>query len=262
MYLRAEQILKFRFFARELVLKELKLKFVGSYLGAVWLVLEPLLLVMSLSAIFTLMDRAGYLPKSSVPFPLFFYAGVLPWTFFAGSLANGPFTFLSSAAFLSKASFPREILVLKYLGVALTELACSSLAFLVLMFWYGTKVTTAWLYLPLFLAIMVTLAAGIVFGLGSLNVAIRDTATVSRAFVAILFWFTPVVIRFDPDSAMRILFFVNPMTGIIEGLRTILLFGEAPHWIHILPSAGISIVIFGVGYAVFRKSERGFVDAL
>jgi lipopolysaccharide transport system permease protein len=251
-----------RFFARELISKELKIKFVGSKLGAAWLVLEPLLLVLSLSAVFSLGGRFGILGTTDAPFPLFFYTGVLPWTFFASSLSSGPNVFLGEAAFLSKAAFPREILVIKYLGVSITEFGCSGIAFFILLAWYGFWPNAAWVYLPLFFVICVVLVSGIAFLVGSMHMAIRDTATLSRALLAMLFWFTPVVMSFNPDGPLRILYFLNPMVGVIEGCRQIILYGNAPTWIHMVPAVVISTGIFLLGYVVFRKVEKRFVDVL
>ncbi len=259
---RTAALIHARYFARELILKDLKLRFVGSKLGAAWLILEPLVLVMSLSAVFTLVGRLGFIGASEVPFPLFFYAGVLPWSFFASALGAGPNVFLADAAFLSKATFPREVMVLKFLGVALTELACSAIAFLLLMAWYGYWPNVAWLFLPVLILIALVLCAGVVFALGSLNVVIRDTATISRACLAVLFWFSPVVMTFDTNGPLRVMYYLNPMAGLIDGGRAILLHGRMPDWVHVWPSALISTMIFSIGYWIFRKTEPGFVDVL
>lgn len=251
-----------RFFVKELTVKALKLKFVGSRLGAAWLILEPLLLVLSLSAVFTLIGRSGIIAVGDVPFALFFYAGVLPWNLFAAAFGGGSYIFLTDAPFMSKAAFPREVLVFKFVGVAVTELACSCLAFIALLVYYGVWPGKSWIYLPLLIGIEIILVTGIAFAAGTLNVIIRDTSTVMKTLLAMLFWFTPVVISFDSMPAMRFLYYINPMAGVIDGCRRVILYNQAPDLVHIVPSAIVSVAILIAGYWIFLRTEKSFVDVI
>lgn len=258
---RLQGVNSYRSLARSLILSDLRMRHAGTYLGVIWLILEPMMLVLTLTAVFTLIERQPFAGASEA-FPLFFYAGVLPWGFFRNALAAGVSAFVEDANLYCKVPFPKEIVVIRRLGVYLVELGLASVACIFLLFYYQIAPTIHWIWIPVLLGIQIILCAGVMFGLGSLNVVIRDTATLCRALAAIGFWVTPVIFHFPTEGPTRFLYFVNPMVGIIQGFRRVILEGSSPLPIDILSSLSLSLIVFAVGYLIFLRYEPRFADAI
>jgi ABC-type polysaccharide/polyol phosphate export permease len=234
-------------------------------LGVFWMVLEPLLLVLTLSGVFTLMGRANIsssLNLNDAPFPIFFYSGVLPWTLFTKSLTAGPFTFVQDAGILKKFSFPREILVAKNILLYLIEFGLASLAFGLILLIYGYLPTLVWLWLLPVMGIYISLCFGLVLISGSLNVYIRDVGRLLVAISPILFWCTPIIYRLTGEGLAQYVLSLNPVAGIIESFRYIIIDNQPPSLDLLFWPSLWAILFVGVGYRCFLKLEKGFVDAL
>lgn len=250
-----------RSFVHSLVYKDIKNRYAHSMLGVAWMVLEPLLLVAALSLIFSRVGRLGQF-TGAVPFPVFFYAGILPWNLFSRSLSEGTKTFVAEAVLLRKYSFPREILLAKNLVIFLIELAISSVAFCVVLALFDVAPNVHWLWLPPLLALECALCFGVMLVTASLNVYLRDVATFLGAISGILFWVSPVVFRIDPSGPSRLLLYLNPIAGILESVRAVIIDGTAPTAAMLVGPAVWTIALLTAGYAIFRRLEAGFVDAL
>jgi ABC-type polysaccharide/polyol phosphate export permease len=253
------RLYQFRHFLWSLIGKEFKIRYAQSFLGFTWMIAEPLMMVLTLSTVFMLIGRHG---PEGVPFPIFFYTAVLPWNLFRSSVTDGCKSFIKDQGLLSKISYPREISVIKDLAIFFVEFMVASLAFLVVMLIYRWPLNAHWLFLPLLLLLQLAMSLGLMFLTASLTVYIRDIGILLKTVGSLWFWFTPIAFDFAYTPMTAPLFYLNPMVGIIKSYRAIILHDAPPLWSFLTPAAVATVVLLVVGYAVFRRLERTFVDVL
>lgn len=252
-----------RSFVWSLIYRDIRNRYAHSLLGVSWMVIEPMLLVLSLSAIFAIVGRNQIFDGTKeAPFPIFFYCGILPWMFFAKTLTDGTQTFVREASLLSKYSFPREILVAKNVLIYLIEFFLASLAFAVIVLLYGFEPTAQWFWLGPLLGLMMLMCTGIILMMASLNVYIRDVSKFLITMSSILFWLSPVIYRIDLNNLSRYILYVNPFAGVIESFRVVILDDRAPPFDLVVWPVLWTVALLLGGYRVFRKLEKGMVDAL
>lgn len=221
--------------------------------------IEPLVLVLTLSTIFWMLGRAG---PDGHPFPLFFYAGLLPWNFFRTSLTSGTLCFVKDRAIITKINYPRELSVFKSIAIVAIEFCFASIAFAVLLAFYAYPPNMNWFFLPVVMLILVALCTGMIFITASLHVFLRDIGILTKIVASILFWFTPIIFVFPFIEPTKILYFVNPMVGIITAMREIILYDSAPELHHLVTPLAFSIVFLIFGIAIFKRLNKRFVDVL
>ena len=247
-----------------LVWRDLKVRYKQTVLGVAWIVLQP---VVSLVVFSLLFGGLLQVPSGGVPYPIFAYAALLPWTYFAGSLGRASSSVVGSAHLLTKVYFPR--LVLPVSGV-LSGLVDFGIAFVVLaglMVFYGLAPTPALVLLPGFLLLAVLTALGFGLWLSALNVRYRDVQYLVPFLVQIWMYLTPVVYgRTLIPERFRFLLALNPMTGVVEGFRWALLGG---HLAEARPPGGLFAVSVAItvgvlvsGLAFSRRTERSFADVI
>jgi lipopolysaccharide transport system permease protein len=256
---RIRQLYQYRHFFWSLVTKEFKVRYTQSFLGLSWMVLEPLLLVVTLTTIFTLIDRKG---PEGVPFAVFFYSGLLAWNLFSRSFTGGTNAFLSDKGLMQKIPFPREISILKNYSIQFVEFLFANIAFVAVLVWYQVAPNWNWLYLPALLILQLIFILGLTFLTGSLNVYLRDVGVLSKTLASIWFWFSGVIFYFPPEGQTKILYYVNPLTGIISGFRDVILFDRPPVLEHLYSIMIANVIFLTLGYYVFRKLERNFIDVI
>jgi lipopolysaccharide transport system permease protein len=202
------------------------------------------------------------MPSDGLPYPIFVYAGLLPWTFFANAISNSAGSLIGSSNLVSKVYFPRLIIPLSSAGSCLVDLAIALSILLLMMLWYGIGWTFNLLLAPLLIAGTVFIALGVGIALSALTVAYRDFRYVIPFMVQFWMFATPVVY---PASLVpqeyRWLMFLNPMAGFIEGFRSAFL-GRPFDWMAIGISLAVAVLIFALGVAYFEKVERRFADII
>jgi lipopolysaccharide transport system permease protein len=241
--------------------REVKIRYKQTVLGALWAILQPFLSMVVFALFFGrlagLENRTG-----GVPYPIYIYAGLLPWTFFASSVVAGSDSLIGNASLVTKVYFPRLLIPLSSVGAALVDLGVSSLLLLVLMGYYGVSLSWQLILLPLFLATTLLIATGVGAFFAALNVSYRDFRYVIPFAVQLWMFVTPVIYpaTLVPDG-WRWLLAINPMSGAIEAFRAALLSLPIP-WAQFGLSAALSVVILLASMACFRAVEQRFADVI
>lgn len=248
---------------RELLLlltwRDIKVRYVQTVLGASWAVLQPLLTMIIFSVIF---GQLAKLPSDGIPYPVFTYTALLPWQLFAFSLTNSSQSLVGSQNLVSKVYFPRLVIPIASVLPGLVDFAISFLVLIGMLIYYQIPLTPRILALPLFLLLAVMSALAVGLWLSALNVEYRDIRYVVPFMT--LFWqyATPVAYAASLiPKKWRLLYGLNPMTGVVEGFRWALLGSgkvDGMVWVSVL----IIVVILVSGLAYFRRMEATFADVI
>ena len=242
-----------------LALRDIKVRYKQTLLGGLWAILQPL----AAMAIFTVVfSRFVGLRTDGIPAPVFYYAGLLPWTFFAAAVTGASRSVVEGSRLITKVYFPRILIPTSVLGYTLLDFALGAIVFVPLMGWYGVGPGASIVALPVILAGVVLASLGVGVLIAALNVKYRDIRYVAPFLVQLWLFATPVIY---PASVIprRIAWLVdlNPMAGLIENFRACLL-NRPLHAESLLISLAAGVVFFGVGFAYFRHVEDGFADIL
>ncbi len=268
MRLRTRELWEHREVLLNLVRKELKVKYTGSVLGAVWSLLNPVVFL----AVFTFV--AVVLGGAAQDYPVFLLAGLLPWNLFSASLSQGAVSVIMNANLVKKVSFPREILPLATIGVALVDFVLQSAVFLLfialraaLFPGFALVLHTLWLY-PIAFVGLVLFTVAVTFWISSMNVRYRDLTHLIGLALLVWFWLTPIVYgigrvhgtlflhpRAHPTLLWRV-YLLNPMAWIVSGFQTALYHSSDAHDVLIPLStgrlaAGLGVIVFASGLLLY-----------
>lgn len=237
--------------------RDIKVRYKQTVLGAAWAVIQPLMLMVVFSVFF---GKLAKMPSDGIPYPIFAYCALLPWTFFANALSSSANSVLGSANLISKVYFPRLIVPLASIGSWLVDFMIAALILLGLMVYYDVGWTLNLLAVPLLLCGVVVAALGAGTLLSALTVAYRDFRYVIPFLLQFWMFATPVVYPASLVPARwQWLIELNPMTGLIEGFRSAFL-GRPFDAVAIALSLGVSLVMLLVAVAYFERVERRFAD--
>ncbi len=255
------EIWRYRELLYFLTWRDVKIRYKQTALGAAWAILQPVMTMIVFSLFFGKLAGLGD-KTGGVPYPIYVYAGLLPWTFFANSIGNCGNSLVGSSNLITKVYFPRLIIPIAAVGAGLVDLAVSFTVLLGLMVYYGIAPSAQILFVPLFLAGTVLCATGVGTLLSALTVAYRDFRYVVPFMVQLWMFITPVIY---PSSVVpeqyRWLLALNPMSGLIEGFRAAFL-NRPLDWPHIGVSLCIALLAFIAGATYFRSVERRFADII
>lgn len=253
---------------RELLLflawRDVKVRYKQTALGVAWVLLQPLITMGVFSFLFGGLLKV---PSGGVPYPIFAYAALLPWNYFAAALTRSSTSLVGSANLITKVYFPRLIIPLSAVVSGLIDFGIGFLVLVVLMVYYGISPTPAMALMPL-LVLLATLTA-LAFGLwlSALNVRYRDINYLAPFLVQIWMYATPVIYgtTLIPER-FRFLLALNPMTVVVEGFRWALVgpaaqVVEMPGWMCAL-SIGVTVAVLVGGMIYFRNTERTFADVV
>lgn len=240
-----------------LTARDVKVRYKQTVLGAAWAILRPVLTMVIFSVVFGTLAR---LPSDGLPYPIFVFAALLPWTFFATAVGASGQSLVGSANLVSKVYFPRLIIPLASVGTALVDLLIATGILLAMMAWYGVGWTSNLLAAPLLLIGLVVAALGVGTLLSALTVAYRDFTHITPFLLQIWMYVTPVIypVSIVPERWQWLLY-LNPMTGLIEAFRSAFL-GRPFDWAGIGLSCAVALVVFLVAIAYFERVERRFAD--
>ena len=241
-------------------LREVRVRYKQSVIGGLWAVLQPLSLMLIFTFVFSLIAKV---PSEEVPYPVFSYVALVPWTFLTTSLSFAVPSLVGNMNLVTKIYFPREILPMASVSAAFLDAVIASLLFVVMMIVYRISISVTIAWVPLILLIQVLLILGIAFLLSALNVFYRDIRFVIPLATQIWLYASPVIypVSLIPEQFLPI-YMLNPMAGIIESYRRVILLGVNPVWSHLGISAAISTALFVIGYAYFKRSESMFADLI
>lgn len=238
--------------------RNIRARYQQSLLGWFWAIIQPAAQVIIFTVIFT---RFVPVETGNVPYPIFSYVAVVPWALLSSSLLDMSQTLVANMNLITKIYFPREILPIAAMLARLMDYLVAIVLLFILMLYYQLPVfQLSWLYLPLILFIQLLLVLGIGFASAAANVFVRDVQSLLTLGVQVWFYASPIIypVSMVPES-MRSIFYLNPMAGIIEAYRDVLINGQIPGN-YMIPSASIAIVVFLLGYWFFKRVEYQFAD--
>jgi lipopolysaccharide transport system permease protein len=243
-----------------LVLRELKVRYKQAALGAAWAVIQPVFAVIIFTLVFGIFAR---LPSDGLPYALFAFAGVVPWTYFSEALRRSSTGLVDDSELIRKIYFPRLVLPLSAVLAPVIDLVISLVVFGLVMAWYRVTPSANLLLLPIFLAMNVGLSLAFGLWLGPLNVRFRDIKHILPFFIQVWMYASPVVypLSLVPEQ-WRLLYSLNPMGGVIEGFRWALLGTTAPDATAITMTIVMTIVLLTSGLMFFARAERSFADVI
>ncbi len=243
--------------------RDVLVRYKQAVLGVLWAVLVPLFTMVVFTVVFNRFLGVKS-PSPQIPYPVFSYAGLLPWNFFAGALAVSSGSVVANASLVTKVYFPRLVIPLSGVLAGLVDFAIAFVVLLALMAGYRIAPTWNIVFLPVFILLTIAITVGVSLWLSALNVLYRDVGYVIPFLVQIWMFVSPVIY---PTSSIkspvaRALLALNPMTGVLNGFRWALL-GERASldvytWISLI---GVAVVLAG-GLFFFKRMERVFADVV
>ena len=259
----------YRDLLRNLVARDLKVRYKNSVLGIVWSLLNPLGMMVVFTVVFTIL-----IPNNSIErFPIFVLCGLLPWNWFSGSVVGSIYSVVGSSALVKKVYFPREILPISTVLSNLVHFLIALIVLFGMMIVTGTPLTVWALILPLVIAIQLIFSLGLAFFLSAINVYYRDAAQIMDVLMLAWFFLTPVVYSTDliPQSKVifgidvpvqRLAYILNPMASLIASYRVILYNGAPPDIGFLLRTVITAVACLVLGYAFFMRLSRNFGEVL
>lgn len=260
------ELWRYRELVEFLALRDIKVRYKQSLLGAGWAILQPLLTMVVFNVLFgLLLGQSGKPTLPGVPYAVSTFCALVPWQLFARSLAQSSQSLVANKSLVTKVYFPRLIAPIAPLFAALVDFLLAFGVLLALMMVYGILPGWRALTLPLFvlIAMMASLAAAL--WLAAVNAIYRDVGHTLPFLTQIWMFLTPVLYTTDSimknqSDALRLLYSLNPMAGVVEGFRWALLGGTSPAWGALLGSVVATFVLLVGGLFFFRRLERTFAD--
>jgi len=240
--------------------RDIKVRYKQTVLGASWAILQPIATMVVFSLFF---GRLASMPSDGVPYPLFSFAALVPWTFFSNGLTQAANSVVMSQNLISKIYFPRLAIPLATILSGLVDFALAFVVLLGLMVWYDVPPTLRVLWVVPLLLLAHVAVLGVGLWLAALNVQYRDVRYAVPFLVQLWLFATPIAYPSSLlDEPWRTVYAVNPMVGVVEGFRWALLdAGQAPG-VMVLVSSGVALLVLTSGLLYFRRVEQWFADVV
>ncbi len=240
--------------------RDIKVRYKQTALGALWAILQPFLTMLVFSLFF---GNLAKMPSDGIPYPIFAFSALVPWTFFSNGLTQSGNSLIQSAGMLKKVYFPRLIVPISSILSGVVDFLFAFLVLIGLMFWYGIVPTANVVWLPFLLLLAFGTALGVGLWLSAMNVQFRDVRY-TIPFLA-QFWLFATPIAY-PSSLLsepwRTIYGINPMVGVVEGFRWALLGTATAPGPLIIVSALTMLTILVTGMFYFRRMESTFADVV
>ncbi|MCB0168764.1 MAG: ABC transporter permease [Anaerolineae bacterium] len=237
--------------------RDIKVRYKQTALGAAWAIIQPFFTMVVFSLFF---GKLGKIPSDGIPYPIFSYTALLPWTLFANGLSQASNSLVSNANLITKVYFPRLLIPLSTVVSGLLDFVIAFVVLLAMMVFYNLFPTSAILWLPFFLLLTIVTTLGVALWFSALNVQYRDIRYAIPFLTQFWLFMTPIAY---PSSLLsepwRTLYGLNPMVGVVEGFRWVLLGADPPGamlWVSVM--AALALLVGGLYY--FRKMEKTFAD--
>jgi lipopolysaccharide transport system permease protein len=242
-----------------LTMRDIKVRYKQTFLGVAWAIIQPLFTMIIFSLLF---GRLANMPSDGIAYPLFAFAGLLPWTFFSNAVTNSGNSLVGSSNLITKVYFPRMVIPFAAVAAGLLDLIVAFGLMILLMIYYGAGFSTNMLMLPVLTVILTLLAVGVGMFLSALNVKYRDIRYALPFLIQLGMFATPIIYPLSviPEK-WRWLMMLNPLSGLIEGFRAAC-FGKSFDWASIGVSLAMTSAILLFSAYVFRKMERSFADVI
>ena len=255
-----QELHRYRHLLRAWTVRQIKVRYKQSVLGGLWAILQPLSVAIVFSIVFSYFIKV---PTDGAPHIIFYYAGMLPWIFFATSVTMGASSLVSNTNIVTKIYLPREILPLSAVFATLLDFFVASLVYVGLAFIYQVSVGPSLVLLPFLVITQFLFTASVALVVAALNVFYRDIRFVVPLALQIYMYATPLIypLSLVPQSIMPI-YMLNPMASLLHSYRLILVYGRWPDPVHLGSALLISIVLALTSYAFFTAKARHFADVI
>jgi lipopolysaccharide transport system permease protein len=242
-----------------LMWRDIKVRYKQTLLGAAWAVIQPLVTMIIFTYFF---GKLAKVPTEGVPYPIFFYTGLLVWTFFSNGVSSGANSLIGNSNLITKVYFPRLIIPSAAVGAGLLDFAIASVLLIGLLVYYNFPVTIEYLMLLPLVALTTLLALGVGIWFSALNVKYRDVRYALPFLIQIWLFVSPIIYPSSlvPDD-WRWIMWLNPVTGLVEAFRASL-FGRPFLWTALAYSAAFSFVMLTYASYAFRRMERHFAELI
>jgi lipopolysaccharide transport system permease protein len=240
--------------------RDMKARYAQTAIGVGWAILQPLATMMVFTLVFSMWAK---MPSEGLPYPLFVYTALLPWTFLSKSLERSSVSIVSEASLIQKVYFPRLIIPVAAIIGGLIDFVIAFGILLGMMVWYGVMPTARLVALPLFVFMILATSLAVSLWLSAVHVKYRDVAATIPLLTQLWMYASPVVypVSLVPEQ-WRTLYALNPMAGVIEGFRWALLGKSSPD-VQVLIIGGIVVItILVTGLVYFKSVERNFADLI
>ncbi len=239
--------------------RDIKIRYKQTALGFVWAILQPFLMMVVFSLFF---GNLLSVPSEGIPYPLFNYAAMLPWTLFSQGITRASESLVGNVNMVQKVYFPRLIMPLSGILAPVVDFAIAFVILIGMMFYFGYPPTMKMLWLPVFIILALATASGVGVWLSAINVKYRDVRYAVPFLVQLWLFASPVVYSSSVlPTSFQAIYGLNPMAGVIEGFRWALLGTEPPGSLMAVSiMILIAILISGVFY--FKRSEKTFADVI
>jgi lipopolysaccharide transport system permease protein len=259
--LKLDELWQYRELMIFLAWRDILVRYKQTVIGVLWALIRPLLTVVIFTVIF---GRMAKLPTGSIPYPVFAFAGLLPWQLFSTAFAEASASVVGNAGLVSKVYFPRLIIPISAVASSIVDFGVSALMLALLMAWYHVPIAANifWIVPFFFLCVVAALGSGIWFA--AMYVRYRDIRHLVPFVVQLGLYVSPVGFTSAMVPARwRLLYSLNPMVGVIDGFRWALFGGQSQLYLPgVAMSAGLSVVMLIVGMYYFRSTERVFADII
>jgi lipopolysaccharide transport system permease protein len=255
-----KEIWKYRELLYFLTKREIQVRYKQTVLGALWAIIQPVLTMVVFTLFF---GRLAKMPSDGIPYPIFVYAGLLPWTYFANALSNSGNSLVGSANLISKVYFPRIIIPGSASLAGLLDFFVAMVVLFVMMAYYDFVPGVEILLFPFLIGLTFLCAVGVGLWFSALNVQYRDIRYVIPFLIKLWMFVSPVIypVSLVPQNYQWVLA-LNPMGGVIRAYRASLLGHQPVDWLLLGISTGIIIMIFTSGMYYFRRMEKTFADVI
>jgi lipopolysaccharide transport system permease protein len=243
-----------------LIWRDVLTRYKQTAIGAAWVVLQPLVTMIIFTLIF---GRLAKIPSDGIPYPVFAFTALLPWSYFTQALGRTSSSVVNSSNLVTKIYFPRLLIPLAASIAPVVDLIFSFVVLLVLMAWFKIVPTWGIMLLPLFLGLAIMTALAVGLWSSAINVKYRDVGSIIPFVAQIWMYASPVAypVSMVPEK-WRLLYSLNPMVGVIEGFRWALLGKGSPDFMIMAVSATTVAVLLAGGIVYFKKMEQSFADVI
>ncbi len=240
--------------------RDLKARYAQMVMGLAWAVIQPLFMMLVFTVIFSSIAR---IPSDGIPYPIFSYSALVPWSYFAKSLDRSGFSVVAESNLITKVYFPRVIVPLAATLGGLLDFGIAFLMLIGMMMWFGMTLTWTMVMVPFFLTVAVVASLGVSLWLSALYVKYRDIGAVVPLLTQVWMFATPVAypVSMVPEQ-WRLLYGLNPMVGVIEGFRWALLGTPAPDPSMLGLNVVVILIMFVCGIAFFNRMANTFADVI
>ena len=254
-----KELIKYRELLTAFIIREVKVRYKETVLGAFWAVIQPLSLMIVFTVIFSFFLK---IETDGVPYPLFSYSALLPWTFFTTSLSFGSIGLVNNSSLITKVYFPRETIPFSSIGAAFLDFLIASLIFVILMVYYKVPMTFNLLFLIPIVAALIIFTSSVVLFTSALIVMWRDIKFVVPLVTQLWIFATPVIYPVSKvPEKFRVVYTLDPIVPIISSFRSTVL-GGRPSLVDLVTAIIMSFVLFAFAYWFFKSKEKTFADII